>query len=104
MERAMKQFLIKYSLKNGTEPEWRGEISRFIEALDHDPELSGRISYRCMKRRDGSDYYHIATPVDDAAAKILQGRDYFTRYTEQSKLASGGQLEVIPLELVAETK
>ena len=45
----MKHFMIKYQFVNGTTEEWHREIGRFIEALDNDPELKGRIIYRCMK-------------------------------------------------------
>ena len=99
----MKQFLIKYRLKNGSEPQWHADIARFIAALDADPALKG-ITYRCMKHRGGTDYYHLATAADDEAVKALQSRDFFSRYTEQTKHTAGGEVEVLPLDVVAETK
>jgi hypothetical protein len=102
-ERPMKQFLIKYKRINGAEEGWHREIAQFISALDNDAELKGKINYRCMKNRKDSDYYHIATVADDDAVKTLQGREYFARYTEQTKLAAGGAVEVLPLEVVAES-
>src|SRR5215831_17925972 len=99
----MKQFLIKYRLKNGSPDAWHADIARFIAALNEDPALKG-ISYRCMKHRDGTDYYHLATVTDDQAVKALQSRDFFSRYTEQTKHVAGGEVEVLPLEIVAETK
>jgi hypothetical protein len=99
----MKPFLITYSRTNGSEEQWRSHIRRFIEALETDPDLRGRIAYRCMKRRGGDDYYHLATAIDDAAISTLQSRDWFKRYTEQSREVSGGKVEVVPLEIVAET-
>ena len=48
----MKHFMIKYRFANGTTEEWHREIGRFIAALDIDPGLKGKISYRCMKNRD----------------------------------------------------
>src|SRR5271155_1152745 len=100
----MKQFLIKYRLQNVTPEAWHREVADFIAALDSDPALQGKISYRCMKSRDGSDYFHLATVVDDEAAKALQTRAFFTSYKEKTSRAGGGSLEVLPLELVAETK
>jgi hypothetical protein len=102
--RDMRHFLIRYRRTNGSEREWHEEIARFISALDGDPTLAGRITYRCMKSRDGADYYHIAAAADDAAVKALQERAFFTRYTEKTKLVAGGAVEVLPLEIVAETK
>jgi hypothetical protein len=102
-EQDMKYFLIKYRLKNGAAERWHQDIARFIAALDADPDLSGKVSYRCMKGRDGSDYYHLAAAADEQAIKALQSREFFSRYTEQTKLAAGGEVEVLPLEIVAET-
>jgi len=99
----MAQFLIRYRFKEGTQEDWHGAIRRFIAALDGDPELKGRIAYRCMKRRDGTDYYHLAAAADDQAIKILQSREYFPGYTEETKRVGGGEVEVLPLEIIAET-
>jgi hypothetical protein len=100
----MKYFLIKYRLKTVPEAQWHQDIARFIAALDDDPDLSGKISYRCLKGRGGSDYYHLAAAADDEAIQALQSREFFKRYTEQTKLAGGGEVEVLPLEIVAQTK
>jgi hypothetical protein len=100
----MKHFLIKYRRKNVPEEQWQQDIVRFIAALDGDPDLSGKISYRCMKGRGGSDYYHLAAAADAEAIKALQSREFFSRYTEQTKRAAGGEVEVLPLEIVAQTK
>lgn len=99
----MKRFLIKYRFAGGSAEEWHQEIARFIAALENDAALGGRISYRCMKNKDGSDYYHLATVVDDEAVKELGDRDFFSHYTERSDFFSGGTVEVLPLETIAET-
>jgi hypothetical protein len=103
-ERDMKHFMIKYRFTNGTKEQWHADIARFIADLDNDPVLSGKISYRCMKGRDGADYYHLAGAADEHAIRALQEREFFKRYTEQTKLVAGGAVEVLPLELIAETK
>ena len=100
----MKHFLIKYRFQDGSEEAWHKTIAEFISALDSDAALQGKISYRCMKSRDGSDYYHLASVVDDEAVKALQARAFFTSYTEKTKRAGGGTVDVVPLELIAETK
>jgi hypothetical protein len=99
----MKYSLIKYRFANGSEQEWHAEIARFIAALDGDPALAGKISYRCMKARNGKDYYHLAAAADDDAVRTLQQRDFFKRYSEKTRLAGGGAVEVLPLEIVGET-
>ncbi|MFI5012696.1 MAG: hypothetical protein ACHQAY_10130 [Hyphomicrobiales bacterium] len=100
----MKHFLIRYRFTNGTEEDWHQDIAGFISALDKDPELKGKISYRCMKIGGSSDYYHLAAAADDQAVKALQQRDFFKRYTEKTKVVAGGEVVVSPLEIIAETK
>lgn len=100
----MKHFMIKYHRKNASQDEWHQEIARFIAALDSDPELTGKITYRCMKGRDGSDYYHLAGAADEQAVKALQSRAFFSHYTEKTKQTAGGEVEVLPLEIIAETR
>jgi len=100
----MKHFLIKYRVSNGSQEDWHQEIKRFIAAIESDPALNGRISYRCMKANNGSgDCYHLAAAEDDEAAKALQERAFFKRYADESKRVSGGSLEVVPLAVIAET-
>jgi hypothetical protein len=103
-DRSMKYFLIKYRFQNGSQETWHRDVAEFIAALDGDPDLQGKISYRCMKSRDGADYYHLAATADDAAAKTLQTREFFSRYTDQTKPAGGGAVDVVPIEIVAETR
>lgn len=99
----MKHFMIKYRFANGTPAEWHAEIGRFIAALNSDPDLKGRISYRCMKNRDDSDYFHLASVEDEQAVKTLQSRDFFKHYTERTRQAAGGEVTVTPIELIAAT-
>ena len=99
----MKQFLIKYRHTEGTAEDWHREIAAFIGAIDADPALKGKIGYRCMKARDGADYFHIATVHDDSGRVALQERAFFRHYSEATKKVSGGTVEVLPLEFIAET-
>ena len=99
----MNQFLIKYRHTNGTTEDWHKEIARFIAGIDGDPALKGKVGYRCLKARDGEDYFHIATVHDDSGRVALQKRAFFKHYTEVTRTVSGGTLEVLPLETIAET-
>jgi hypothetical protein len=100
----MKYFMIKYQFKGGSEEEWHREIGRFVAALESDPVLKGKISYRSTKHKGGTDYYHLAAAADEQAVKALEDRDFFSRFKEQTKIASGGGVEVLPLEIIAETE
>jgi hypothetical protein len=99
----MKHFLIQYTRSGGTEEAWHQDIAAFISDLDNDPDLKGKIVYRCMKIRDDSRYYHFAAAADEKAIKTLQQREFFKRYTEKTRLVAGGEVSVSPLEIVAET-
>ena len=100
----MKQFLVKYRRQNGTPEEWHREIARFIANIDADPAIKGKVGYRCLKARDGADYFHIATVYEDSGQAALQTKDWFKAYQGATKAVSGGTVEVLPLELVAETR
>src|SRR5271169_2372681 len=65
----MKSFLIRYRLQNASPEAWHKDVAEFIAALDSDPALQGKISYRCMKIGNSADYMHIATAADDPAVK-----------------------------------
>ncbi len=100
----MKHFLIKYRHKSGSQEDWHKAIAGFIAALNSDPAVKGKIAYRCLKNRDGTDYYHLAGAADEDASKALSSQAFFKRYQEQTKQAAGGEVEVVPLEMIAETE
>src|SRR5258708_25212235 len=94
--------MITYRFANGSTEAWHGETARFIAALDNDPELKGRIVYRCLKQRDDASYFHLASAADDEAVKTLQQRDFFKHYTEKTR--QGPQCRVpgvTPIQLSA---
>src|ERR1700733_187634 len=94
----MKYFLIKYHLKEGLEEQWHQKVIQFISELENDSDLQGKISYRCMKGRGSSEYYHLASATDDQAAQALQSKGFFSRYTEQTKSVAEGEVVVLLLE------
>jgi len=101
----MKRFLIAYNyrLDGGSRGAWHRQVADFIEQLDKDPAIGGRIRYRCMKAKEGEFYYHLAEVADDQAFEVLRERPYFKRYTEETKRIGGGSVDVTPLETIAET-
>jgi hypothetical protein len=103
-ELIMKHFLIKYRFRNGSKAQWHEDIGRFISALENDPALRGKITYMSMKVKDSEDYYHLATAEDEDAVKALGERDFFSNYTKRTEAVAGGDVEVLPLEVIAETK
>ena len=57
-----------------------------------------------MNVRGTLEYYHLAAAADEQAVKTLQSRDWFVTYTDQTERAADGEVEVLPLDIVAETK
>ena len=100
----MKRSVIRYQFKVGEEAAWQQQVRDFIAALDTDPDLKGKIAYRCIKERTGTGYYHLAAALDDAAVTALQSKDFFKRYQAETRRVGGGEVQVMGLELVAETK
>jgi hypothetical protein len=100
----MKYNMIKYQFANGTPEDWHREVARFIAAIDGDPDLKGKMSYRVMKNRDDSSYFHLAAVADDQVVKTLQSREFFKAYQAKTRnVAAGGQVTVTPIDLIAET-
>jgi quinol monooxygenase YgiN len=104
-EAQMKRSLIAYTyrLDAGSRAAWHRTVADFIEQLDKDPLIAGRIRYRCMKAKKSESYYHLAEVADDQAFEVLRDRPYFKRYTEETKRVAGGTVDVTPLETLAET-
>src|SRR5437868_1728934 len=101
----MSRSMIRYEFANGSEAEWHAEIARFIEALDTDPTIGGRVAYRVTRIRNGAAYTHLAAATDDDAVKALQASPFFKRYQEATRrVAKDGKVEVSAIELIAETK
>jgi hypothetical protein len=98
----MNYFLIQYRFEREPDHDWHEDIKRFIKALEDDPELNGKIAYRSFRSSDGR-YFHIAAAVDEAAAAELNERDFFEAYTAKVEAVGNGTVDVLPLELVAET-
>jgi len=98
----MKHILIRYHFTNGSKEDWHSDIARFIESLESDPELRGKITYRAMKTAS-DDYYHLATVTGQETTDLLGRREFFERYTKRLNEIAGGEVEVIPLEIVGET-
>jgi hypothetical protein len=97
--------MIRYEFANGREADWHAEIARFIEALDSDPVIAGRIGYRVTKARGGQAYTHLATATDDDAVKALQSSAFFQRYQEATRrVARDGKVEAVSVEVIAETR
>jgi len=99
----MKHFMIRYRFKEGAKAEWHRAIADFVAAIDGNPALKGRIRYRVMNVRGSDEYCHLAAAADDDAIQTLQSQDFFKRYNAETRRVAGGTVEVVPLDIIAET-
>jgi len=101
----MRQFMIGYTFALDPEAQaaWHRRVAEFIEELGADPDLAGRIRYRCMKAKQGAAYYHLAEPADEEAIRVLNTRAYFMEYTAETKRVGGSSVFVTELDLLADS-
>ena len=85
----MKHFMIKYQFAHGTPEDWHREIGRFISALDNDPELRGKISYRCVKNRDD-------TNVMECPSMLVSETDHERKGAHQNEADGPSRIQIEP--------
>ena len=99
----MKHFMIRYRFKTGTKEDWHRAIADFVAHVDGNPALKGKIRYRVVNVRGSDQYYHLAAAADDQAIQTLQSQDFFKSYNAETRRIAGGEVEVVPLDVIAET-
>jgi hypothetical protein len=99
----MKHFMIRYRFKQGSKDDWHRAIADFVAAIEGHPALEGKILYRVVNVRGSDQYYHLAAAADDQAIQTLQSQDFFKSYNAETRRVAGGEVEVVPLDIIAET-
>lgn len=87
---------IRYEF-NGDEAIWEATIARFIDAVNADPEIGGKFSYRVMKAREGKTRVHWGQWDVPETVQILQSREYFKEFAAVLKGFAGDTLSPVPL-------
>ena len=95
--------LIQYKLKEPSKA-WEREVLAFIQEIDCDPSLRGRVSYRCLKQQDGVSFCHLAAAVDDNAIDDLKRRPFFKPYSERLRAVAANGPEFTKLDVVGGTQ
>jgi hypothetical protein len=99
--------LIEYRLKEHIKEHseaWEREILAFIHAIDRDPSLRERVSYRCLKQQDGVTYCHLAAAVDDSAVDDLKRKEFFKPYSERLRTVAQSGPDFTKLQVVGGTE
>lgn len=99
----MKHFMIRYRFKEGSKDDWHRAIAAFVAAIDANPALKGKIRYRVMNIRGSDEYCHLAAAADDQAIQALQAQEFFKGYNAENRRVAGGEVQVVPLDIIAET-
>lgn len=75
----------------GDEAAWEKVVADFTGALSADAALSGRFTYHVQKS-EGGQRLHIGRWDAEESVKLLQSRDYFTRFAAALKGLAGDSL------------
>ena len=89
---------------SGDEAAWRAAVDAFIDAIDADPDVSGKFSYAVSVARDGETRSHTGRWDAEATLKTLQSRDYFRTFAQTLKEMSGDSLDPVQISLYRETR
>ena len=95
--------LIRYTVKAPTD-EWEREVLAFIQAIDREPSLCGRVSYRCFRQADGVSYCHVAAAVDDSAVDDLKQKPFFKPYSARLRAVAESGPDFTKLQAVGGTE
>ena len=93
---------IRYEF-SGDEDKWEAAIRGFIAAIDADPEVSGRFTYRVNKAKEGNMRVHWGSWDRPETVATLQSRDYFKSFAAELQAMAGESLSAVPLTEWAQT-
>ena len=94
--------LIQYNY-DGDEGAWMAAVEEFTAAIDADPALAGKFSYRVNIAADGVGRVHVGRWDAEETVAHLQGQDFFKRFAAKIGEFAGGAPNATRLRLAAET-
>ncbi len=95
--------LIQYDY-DGDEAPWLAAIEAFVTAIDADPDLRRKFSYRVATAADGVGRVHVGRWDSEATLAHLQSQEFFKQFAGKIGEFSGGGPNATRLQLAAETK
>ncbi len=98
----MDGIVIRYAY-DGDEATWRRTVDAFLAAIAADPEVQGRFRYVVTIASDGVSRTHIGRWDSEETLKTLQGRDYFSTFSEAIKGFAGDTLQATRMRVYGET-
>jgi len=94
--------LIQYNY-DGDEGEWLTAVEEFVAAVDADPALRGKFSYRVDIAADGVGRVHVGHWDAEETLAHLQAQDFFKRFAAKVGEFAGGAPNATRLRLAVET-
>ena len=86
----MRGITITYSY-DGDETAWRDTITTFINQIENDPRLAGRLLYQVAVADDGKTRFHWGRWDSPETLAHLQGQDFFKTFAGKVRdFANGG--------------
>ena len=98
----MDGIVIRYAF-DGDEDAWQRAVDGFLAAIATDPEVQGRFHYVVTVGTDGVSRTHIGRWDAEETLKTLQGRDYFSTFSEAIKGFAGDTLQATRCHVYGET-
>ncbi len=98
----MYGILIQYDY-DGDEAAWLSAAEDFVAAIDNDPVLRGKFSYRVNIAADGVGRAHVGRWDSDETLAHLQSQDFFKTFAAKVGEFAGGAQNATRLRLAAET-
>jgi hypothetical protein len=95
--------LIQYDY-DGDEAPWLAAVEAFVTAIDADPVLRGKFSYRVNTAADGVGRVHVGCWDNEATLAHLQSQDFFKLFAGKIGEFSVGGPNATRLRLAAETE
>ncbi len=98
----MDGILIQYNY-DGEEAPWLAAVEAFIAAVDGDPALAGKFSYRVNVASDGVGRVHVGQWDSEETLAHLQSQEFFKTFAGKIGEFSGGGPNASRMRLAAET-
>ncbi len=98
----MNGILIQYDY-DGDEGAWLAAVEDFVAAIDDDPVLRGRFSYRVNVAADGVSRVHVGRWDSEETLTHLQSQDFFKAFAAKVGEFAGGPPNASRMRLAAET-
>src|SRR5690606_1792627 len=91
----------KYS---GPEETWLAAVDEFIQALDGDPEVSGKFNYQVAVADDQVTRIHWGRWDSEVTLDTVQSRDYFKQFARRILDLAGGQPQNVGAQMLSSTR